>query len=182
MIAIFVVVIAIVAVIAFGWGKGGTAGTSTITPGSSPAAAAKPSDIVPKTLTGFDVANQNLDYKSSFPNEVSAAVVSFKPATGSKYANKVEHLTVYVHLFKDSKSAASLATAIAAGTTTQERDVSGVKYKLYFKSQTGEFILVNQKGSYVGYAFVKPGAGASFQDTSLIQDAVILGFNTIKLP
>ena len=180
LIAIVVVLIAIAAVLVLGWGKGGA--TTSTTPGAKPGTtAAKPADLVPKTLAGFDVANQDMNYKSTFAGEEAAAVTSFKPAAGSKYLNKVEHLTVYVHLFKDSKSAATVATALAAGTSAVERDVSGVKYKLNSKS-TGEIILYSQKGNYLAYAFVKPTATAGFADTAVIQDAVILGFSAVKLP
>lgn len=138
-----------------------------------------PKDIIPASISGFDLVNKMDQYTGTgFPGEVSASAAFFKPSKGSQFENKLSVLTFYVGLFQDNASAASIASKL--GTSVLQLEINGKKANLVYDNRAGRATIFIQAGKMVIFCYTAPISGATSFDEAAMKSAVTTAFVAIK--
>ncbi len=144
-------------------------------------AAKAPEDIIPLTVPSFNFVEKSDRVNPMFEGEEYSASSFFVPKPNSKFQNKVDHLTVDVHLFKDEASSQQHFNFIAGfGTSSIEIQVNGEPTILTYNERVGETIAIQQQGRLVIYSLSAPPFEAVTFDEEVLKDAAIEGFKAIR--
>ena len=140
-----------------------------------------PEDIIPLSVPGFDFVSKSDRVEPLFEGEEYSASSFFTPKANSKFENKVDHLTVDVHLFKDEASSQQHFNFIAGfGTSSIEIQVNGEPTILTYNERVGETIAIQQQGRLVIYSLSAPPFEATTFDEEALKEAWIEGFKAIR--
>jgi len=139
-----------------------------------------PEDVIPLSVPGFDFVEKSDRVEPLFEGEEYSALSFFVPKANSEFENKVDHLTVYVCLFKDDTSSNEMAKLLLIGASTIKIEFNEEEATLTYKKDNGETILFQQRGRLVIYSLSAPSLEATTFDEEVLKNAAIEGFKAIR--
>ena len=163
-------------------GEGGEP-ASTPTPTSTPdggITTKMPEDVIPLTVSGFNLVEKN-NWDKGFDGCEYSAYSFFTPKVNTEYQGKVHDLLVTVFLFEDDASAMEWYLDIAGDeTTSSEIQVNGADALVTYDNYRGEAAAIQQHGRLVILSDTTSPLEATTFDEQILKDAAIEGLKAIR--
>ena len=159
----------------------GACGSTTTTPSTTEISTKAPEDVISLAVPGFNFIEKSDRVEPLFSGEEYSALSFFTPKANSEFINKVDHLTVYVYLFKDEVSSQQHFNFLTGtGTSSMQTQINGINTIITYNANSGETLAIQRQGKLVIYSLSAPPFEATTFDESILKDSSIEGLKALR--
>ncbi|MFQ6118058.1 MAG: hypothetical protein ACE5LQ_07305 [Candidatus Bipolaricaulia bacterium] len=134
-----------------------------------------PEELLPAEIAGFDLVGNFDHVEPIFKGEEYSSLVSFAPAEGSEFTEKIERMGITTYVFKNKRSAVKAAELLLSSTypKAEEIELDGASASSFTDEEAGQVGLIWHEGPILYEVFVTAPAGSAPEMEALKRAALV---------